>query len=186
MQRSLFLLWNELLNQVPIVGLNKTFFLLSGDLPHPPTVWWRKSICGFPVKNRWGIFLWNSSRLYYRALSILYDTSKIKAERGSFLSWSANVALPVIRAGTVDIIIHSKTPKFTFSWVSAWFRSLTPSGGDSNCFNGIRLRNGEFMSMASRKEKAHFMVPAQGFGLWGRDLNGLLLHINWNSFWVYL
>ena len=38
MQRSLFLLWNDLLNQVPIVGLNKTFFLLSGDLPHPPTV----------------------------------------------------------------------------------------------------------------------------------------------------
>lgn len=34
------------------------------------------------------------------------------------------------------------------------------------------------MSLASRKEKAHFMVPAQGLELWGRDLNGLLLQIN--------
>lgn len=53
--------------------------------------------------------------------------------------------------------------------------------GGSNCFNGTWLRNGAFISVASRKEKAHFMVPAPGLGLWGRDLNGLLLHINGNS-----
>lgn len=29
------------------------------------------------------------------------------------------------------------------------------------------------------------MVPGSGFGLWGRDLNGLVLPINWNSFWTY-
>lgn len=68
--------------------------------------------------------------------------------------------------GTGDIIMHLKTPKITFSWVSTWFGSLIPSGGGSNCFNGAVLRSSECKSWVSRKEKSQFMVPAPGFGLW--------------------
>lgn len=30
----------------------------------------------------------------------------------------------------------------------------------------------------TKRKQAHFMVPGSGFGLWGRDLNGLVLPIN--------
>ena len=67
---------------------------------------------------------------------------------------------------TGDIIMHLKTPKITFSWVSTWFWSLIPSGGGSGCFSGAVLRSSEWKSWASRKERARFMVPAPGFGSW--------------------
>ena len=81
---------------------------------------------------------------------------------------SVNLFFPevLMAQGTGDIIMHLKTPKITFSWVSTWFGSLIPSGGGSNCFNGAVLRSSECKSWVSRKEKAQFMVPAPGFGLW--------------------
>lgn len=54
--------------------------------------------------------------------------------------------------------MYFKILKIIFSWVLMWFRFLILLGGGSNCFNGMGLRGGEFMSMVFRKEKVYFMV----------------------------
>lgn len=87
--------------------------------------------------------------------------------------------------------MHPKTLKITFGYLPTWQRPLILSDKQHFFSSSRKQLRSELLGLSSWGERNNKTKASTFHGAWfrlwivGRDLNGLVLPINWNSFWTY-